>query len=486
MPNLKPVNVLGQEYDLTFQSVGLDRHTKGTIVLPDGMSLSEAHFWIETKLKEDEKVVTVQDNLYGFPYDGAHALQLAVEEMFGFKEMREKLEWFEKIPPAFVNIPTDATGNTVSVFIGRFSLPGYDGGHIDVYPHGSDSLVCKTECKAKCLPLFNKLMKAAKEKLRDHSLYRGKALEIETEVLSAYGNKFTIHRPSFIDVSKMPTNLILNEDTEALVRYGLWVPIERTEQVRAYNRGTVRRSACLHGAPGTGKTLTARQTAKIAQDNGWTFILVKDCTRLAEIYSLALRYAPVVLFAEDIDKIADDYERISILNNILDGVNTKTQDIITVLTTNYVDKLPQTLLRPGRFDVVARYAAPNAKTAAALLRMYLEGNINSEDFDDERIGEEIQGNVPAVLHEIAKRATTNAITRYPQDYRGSLKISTQDVMVASWTMKEHARLLRQEKPEPEDAVTKLGRGIGQGLRQQVDTGAVDLENAIDTVRELVE
>lgn len=477
MPSQKPVNVLGEEFDVTFKNVGLDRHKRGSIALPETMSLSEAAFWIDQRIQEEEKIVSIDEPLYGFPFDCANALQLAVEEIYGVKQMQKTPgDWFSPgQPPAFTNLPINPEGDTISVFIGRFSIPGYQGGFIETYPKGFDSLMVHTECKSKCLPQFNNLMTVARRKLRDDSIYRGKAFEIQSETLVIRGNKVVMHKPSFIDVRKMPTNLLLNEDTDAMIRHGIWVPIERTEQVRHYNNGIVRRGALLHGKPGTGKTLTAQQTAKIAQQNGWTFLLVKDSKMVAQVYSLALRYAPVVLFAEDIDHIVDDYTQVSTLNNILDGVGSKSQDIITVLTTNFVEKLPPTLLRPGRFDVVARYTAPNAKTAAALVRMYLSGQIDDTDFDDAKIGKELEGNVPAVLHEVAKRATTNALTRYENDYRGSLKIATQDVMLASWTMKEHARLLRNEQPEPEDSLTKLGRGIGRGLRD-LATGAIKDES----------
>ena len=483
-------NVLNEEFLIKFKNVGVQRHQGGTISLPEGMSISEGAHWLNTILKDEEKIVEVEEMLYGFPMDCAHALQLAVEQMFGVKEMRSTPGFFSYDPPSAANIAVNHKGETITVYTGRFSVPEYaaeteydrENNYIETYPaSGSmEALVVKTRTKNRNIPLFNRLVAAAREQLLTHSIYRGKAFRLTTEDLKdRNGNVTKVNHPEFLDVENIPTDLLLNDDTQQLIENGIWTPIERTEQVRHYNNGNIRTGALLYGAPGTGKSLTALATAKIAQENGWTFILCKDSRLLPNVYKLALRYAPVVLFAEDIDMLVRlaGPDSVNMFNNILDGVDSKTADVITILTTNHIDVLPPVMLRPGRFDAVVHYDFPNANTAVRLVRSYLTNQIDETNFDEATVGQVLQNNVPAVIHEVCKRAAKTAIRRYPKGYRKALSITTQDIQISARGMEEHMNLLRDQHVEQESPIVALGKAFGAGVGNGVAAGMAAAQGA---------
>jgi len=474
-------NILGEDFTVEHKNVDIERHRHARILLPEKMSLSEAGHWIHSRLREEETIVEVSEKMHGFPLDCAYALQLAVQEMFGVKEMRSTPGFFSYDPPAQTNVPVNYKGDTQTVYIGRFSVPElpaeteYDkqNNWIQTSQEDSETLLVTGSMKSRCTKMFHSLMALAKKKLESDSLYRGKAFSISTSIKKdRNGNAFlNVNPPEFINTDFVPCELLLNRETQELVRDGIWMPIERTEQIRHYQGGVVRRGALLHGAPGTGKSLTALQTAAIAKDNGWTFILVKDSRLLPTVYNLSLRYSPVVLFAEDIDLLIQAGERdaMNTFNNILDGVGSKDANIITILTTNHINVLPKVMLRPGRFDALIEYQAPNAETATNLVRSYLPNQIDEDQFDGAAVGQALAGNVPAVIHEVCKRAGTTAMSRYDADYRGILKISTRDIIIAANGMQQHMNMLRENHVEQvspmEQFGTAVGEGIGRGVAQ---------------------
>lgn len=472
-------NALGEEFTIEHKSVDIERHRRATILLPDKMSLSEAGHWIQTRLTEEETIVEVTDKLYGFPKDCAFALQLATQEMFGVKEMRSTPGFFSYDPPAQTNVPINYKGDTQTVYIGRFSVPelpaetDYDRANnwIQTAEEDSETLLVTGMMKKRCTPMFDRLMKLAKEKLLTNSLYRGKAFQVSSSIKKdRNGNPFLqVNPPEFINTKYVPAQLCLNDEIQDLVRDGIWTPIERTEQIRHYQGGVVRRGALLHGAPGTGKSLTALQTAAIAEANGWTFILVKDSRLLAGLYKLALRYAPVVLFAEDIDILVrmGEQDAMNTFNNILDGVGSKDANVITILTTNHINVVPKVMLRPGRFDALIEYRMPNAATAVSLVRSYLPNQIDEENFSPEVVGSALANNVPAVIHEVCKRATTSALRNYKSDYRGELKVTTRDLLTAVNGMQQHMNMLRENHTEIPHPLELMGEAIGRGLGEGV-------------------
>lgn len=150
----------------------------------------------------------------------------------------------------------------------------------------------------------------------------------------------------------------------------------------------VPRGVLLSGEPGTGKTLLARAVAGEANvpffaTSGSDFsgiIVGLGVAKIKEIFDLAKRNAPCILFIDEIDAIGqsrskhsfNDNDREQTLNQLLiemDGFANDT-GIIVIAATNRPDMLDAALLRPGRFDRQIHIDLPNLEGRRDILELH--------------------------------------------------------------------------------------------------------------------
>jgi SpoVK/Ycf46/Vps4 family AAA+-type ATPase len=203
----------------------------------------------------------------------------------------------------------------------------------------------------------------------------------------------------------------------------------------------LKRGILLEGRYGTGKSLTARVTAKVAADNGWTFLMLDRSQGLQSAIEFAQHYQPCVIFAEDIDRCADrDDEDVNDLVNMLDGLISKDMEMMVVLTTNFIEKIDRALLRPGRFDAVISIQPPDAETAERLVHAYAR-DLLDETADLSEVGEVIAGQIPATIREVVERAKLAMLTE------GRKFLTEEDLEVSAIGMKRHMALLEPTESE---------------------------------------
>ena len=150
----------------------------------------------------------------------------------------------------------------------------------------------------------------------------------------------------------------------------------------------VPRGILLSGEPGTGKTLLARAVAGEANvpffaTSGSDFsgiIVGLGVAKIKEIFDLAKRNSPCILFIDEIDAIGqsrsrhsfNDNDREQTLNQLLiemDGFSNDT-GIIVIAATNRPDMLDAALLRPGRFDRQINIDLPNLEGRREILELH--------------------------------------------------------------------------------------------------------------------
>jgi len=150
----------------------------------------------------------------------------------------------------------------------------------------------------------------------------------------------------------------------------------------------VPRGVLLSGEPGTGKTLLARAVAGEANvpffaTSGSDFsgiIVGLGVAKIKEIFELAKRNAPCILFIDEIDAIGqsrskhsyNDNDREQTLNQLLiemDGFANET-GIIVIAATNRPDMLDAALLRPGRFDRQIHIDLPDLEGRRDILNLH--------------------------------------------------------------------------------------------------------------------
>jgi transitional endoplasmic reticulum ATPase len=163
----------------------------------------------------------------------------------------------------------------------------------------------------------------------------------------------------------------------------------------------------LGGDYGTGKTLAAMVAARVAQDNGITYIYTPRASELGDAIAFAKQYqSPAcVVFCEDIDRSVTGERTVAMddILNILDGIDTKSENIITVLTTNHLKNVNRAMLRPGRLDAIIDIEKPDAASAEKLVRFYGKLSIDSQE-DLSAVGQVLAHQIPAVIEEAVKRA----------------------------------------------------------------------------------
>jgi cell division protease FtsH len=151
------------------------------------------------------------------------------------------------------------------------------------------------------------------------------------------------------------------------------------------------RGVLLVGPPGTGKTLLARALAGecnasfIAVDGSYFTAMYYGAgvAKVKELFKLARRHAPCVLFIDEIDGIGQrtqgrngggaESELNRIINRVLvemDGFD-PLNNVVVVGATNHEDNIDEAMRRPGRFDMLVRLALPMLPDRRRLFDLYL-------------------------------------------------------------------------------------------------------------------
>ncbi len=176
------------------------------------------------------------------------------------------------------------------------------------------------------------------------------------------------------------------ESTKKELKEAIISPIEERAVSRAYNIQPVK-GILLFGPPGTGKTMLMRA---IANDIRAGFFLVRAPDlissypgetekRLNNIFTIARKNAPCILFFDEIDSIArsrsssaDETHR-QVLSELLvqmDGFQ-KLKRVVVVGATNVPNQIDAAILRPGRFDRAIYMPLPDFNGRKEIFRIYL-------------------------------------------------------------------------------------------------------------------
>lgn len=184
----------------------------------------------------------------------------------------------------------------------------------------------------------------------------------------------------------------------------------------AYEKFGVRppRGILLHGEPGVGKTMMVKAFVKLCDRP--CFICRKDRTdgsfggKLSETFSEAVRNAPSIIFLDDMDKFADtdshreNFEEYVIVQAGIDIIRDKKADVLIVATANGIKRLPDSLLRPGRFDRIIRVKLPNIEDNKAIVSHFLKDKPLAEDFDFDTVTQIMYGHSCAELKTVLNEA----------------------------------------------------------------------------------
>ena len=440
------------------------------ILLPEGMTYREGREWLKRQEESEELVVTIHFDVPCFPTDGLIALFRAIDQIYGFTGLKGNTGFFgQQFPPDMVQIQTGIDDKGQPIFeqatVTKLQPPMFEGGFIQAHFSDEPNLHFTAQVKSKFKKQVEEIHAKMRELLQTDSIYKGKAIELDLAFLEE-GEDFDPigNAPKFLDVRGISKeDVILNPEAQRQLENNIFTLIEKTDICVA--SGVDLKHGCLiYGPYGTGKSLTAKVTANIAQQNGWTFIYLKTIKQLASAIQIAKLYAPAVLFAEDFDQVTSGErdEDLNTIMNTLDGIDTKATPLITVLTTNHAEKIQPGCLRPGRIDSVVNLGLPTAETAIRFLRRYM-GSYLKPDTDLTMAGKEVEGYVPAFISEVVKIAKRVAINRMPKGVKSIVgAVEAQDIITAAGELKTHKEMVNRDTPPTEEqtvasAVATLSR-----------------------------
>src|SRR5262249_35565048 len=142
-----------------------------------------------------------------------------------------------------------------------------------------------------------------------------------------------------------------------------------------------KRGLLLHGAPGTGKTLTAMYLAGQSSDRTVIILTGRSLGLIEQSCAMARALQPSTIIIEDVDLIAEERTHqghactaiLFELLNQMDGLGDDA-DVLFVLTTNRPDILePALASRPGRIDQAVEIPLPDAACRRRLFALYGQG-----------------------------------------------------------------------------------------------------------------
>lgn len=418
------------------------------MVLPEGLAIPDAILLLKRRQDFLEKEVNLMETFDVFPWDGANAIDEVLTRKFGWSAATATPGFFGPQPPKLVSIDIDYN-KTKQVPWGAFSLPGVEGLLHTSVDRKEGRLVFKliAEVKRKDEATIKRIFEEVRDYLKHNSIYKGKAIKMR--FLDDDGDTLQMPVPQFMDTSAISEDMVIYpQSVQTQININLFTPIKRVRDCLD-NRIPIKRGVLLGGTYGTGKTLAATVASKIAVDNGITYLYVPRADELKYAIGFAKQnQSPAcVIFCEDIDRALAgerDVEMDDILN-IIDGIDTKSTNVIVVLTTNDLNAINPAMLRPGRLDAVIEVLPPDAKAVEKLLRLY-GGTAIEIDTDLTKAGESLAGEIPAVISEVVKRAKLAQLALQAPGIPVT-KLSEEALVASAESMAKQLKLLKDRSAE---------------------------------------
>ncbi|HET8535039.1 MAG TPA: CDC48 family AAA ATPase, partial [Sphingomicrobium sp.] len=218
------------------------------------------------------------------------------------------------------------------------------------------------------------------------------------------------------------------DDAMEKLREGIELPLKHPE---AFRRIGIRpaKGFLLYGAPGTGKTLLAKATARESHAN---FIATKSSDllskwygeseqQIARLFARARQVAPTVIFFDEIDSLVparggglgEPQVTERVVNTILaemDGLE-ELNNVVVIGATNRPSLIDPALLRPGRFDELIYVAPPDTAGRRRILAIHTSGMPLADDVDLESLAQRTENFTGADLEDLVRRAGLTALRR---------------------------------------------------------------------------
>lgn len=210
------------------------------------------------------------------------------------------------------------------------------------------------------------------------------------------------------------------------IRMKIIHPLTNKDLYKAYGK-TIGGGILMFGPPGCGKTHLARATAGEIR-SGFISVGLHDVLdmwigqseeKLHQIFQLARRSAPCVLFFDEVDALAASRSDMrhsagrQVINQFLselDGVEHSNEGVLVLAATNAPWHLDSAFRRPGRFDRILFVPPPDDPARELILRIHLEGK-PLDEIDYAKLARTTAGFSGADLKAVVDQAVEDVLAR---------------------------------------------------------------------------
>lgn len=410
------------------QGVAYHKDPPNKISLPEGMTPAQG-----SKALSDVAIALDQKESFSRvfkyrPWDGAYALVQVLSKFFGTTGRGVPTRtMFGSQPPRQVEVEIDLD-DTVQVPWGNIEFSPFEGVLSLGTSHDSEygmlfelTVTCPKRYGASVAGFF----KAIQHQLETESIYKGKSVRTSK---SSDG----IDEIRFIRTEEDPT-IVYNEEVMGALENTVWGVIRNAELLKADGRKTNNR-VLVHGPYGTGKSECGKITGNVANTHGWTFLKFESSKGtlddLDRTLATARLYSPAVVMIEDIDTYASnpDPNYQSRLSNMFDGLGSKGDQVMILMTSNHAAEFSKGMLRAGRIDRMIEIGALDREATEEMIRRVIGQKRLEDEIDFNQVWEALADFEPAFVRQTFDQAATAALIRTG---KRDFKLGTTDFVNAA-------------------------------------------------------
>lgn len=405
-------------------SIGGDEVQEGPELIKSfRMSWQETGDFAYGKAEEEERILAFPAEFNYRPWDVQWAASQAMSRYFG-AVLQGGSFWN---PAALITIPSGPNGETVQVPDGEFQVPGLGGARISFGAKRDEEWgligVVQVSAPRKHRKAIKGFFVAINDELEANSLYRGRVFD---------GKEM----PNFIEPNHDWSRVVYSAEVWRELSAQVLGPIRYTETYRSLGK-SLKKAFLIRGEYGVGKSLLLDRALHEAQLHGWTGIKVRPGQdNIADAIRTGGIYGPSIVVVEDLDLIVGagqvEADVISEMLELFDGTQAKGREVMLVMTSNFPERLPKGMLRPGRIDKEIEIGKLDADGIQRLIECNTSMKLAAE-IDWEPVTEAYADYIPAFVVGAAEQAVSYAIDR--TEGSTEFEITTEDLVDAGKGMR---------------------------------------------------